>query len=625
MASSDGKLNISELDFTKIKENLQGFLTSQEDFVGYNFTGSSFDVLLDIMAYNTHYNAYYANMVANEMFLDSASLRNSVVARAKHLGYRPRSAQGSKAVITLTITPPDLPSAISIAKNTQFQGDVEGVSYVWCTSNSYSVNFNANGVYTVAGVDLTQGTPTTFRYTANTGDSDQKFILPNDNTDISTLEVKVQNSSTDTDTVVYTEATDITTVNSISKVYFIDEVEDGKFEVQFGDGTLGKQLANGNIVILSSLVCEADATNGAKTFSIVSDVGGYSNVKIETTSASAGGAVAADIDEIKFNAPKNFDAQNRCVTIHDYVALVKRDYGGAQAVVAWGGEDADPPVYGKVYVAIKPTSGSILSDSTKKYVEDEILKKRNIVGITPVVVDPDYMYLKVTSTVKYDSGTTTNSASQLKSTVTTAVTAFGDTNLKTFDKSFRYSKLIKEIDESEISVKSNQTSIQLKRLLYPLLGSDEAYTMPFSNQIYHPSNTFWGSVTSNTFSYTDSANTQWSGCRMQDNNGTIEVYRTSGEDRIIVNNNVGTVNYLTGKISLTSFKPLVIGSETTGNTTPLEVYITPASSDVNPLREQIILIESGDVTITMLDDAGTGTYVEGTISTTDGTTLATGY
>ena len=625
MASSDGKLNISELYFTKIKENLQGFLTSQEDFVGYNFTGSSFDVLLDIMAYNTHYNAYYANMVANEMFLDSASLRNSVVARAKHLGYRPRSAQGSKAVITLTITPPDLPSAISIAKNTQFQGDVEGVSYVWCTSNSYSVNINANGVYTVAGVDLTQGTPTTFRYTANTGDSDQKFILPNDNTDISTLEVKVQNSSTDTDTVVYTEATDITTVNSISKVYFIDEVEDGKFEVQFGDGTLGKQLANGNIVILSSLVCEADATNGAKTFSIVSDVGGYSNVKIETTSASAGGAVAADIDEIKFNAPKNFDAQNRCVTIHDYVALVKRDYGGAQAVVAWGGEDADPPVYGKVYVAIKPTSGSILSDSTKKYVEDEILKKRNIVGITPVVVDPDYMYLKVTSTVKYDSGTTTNSASQLKSTVTTAVTAFGDTNLKTFDKSFRYSKLIKEIDESEISIKSNQTSIQLKRLLYPLLGSDEAYTMPFSNQIYHPSNTFWGSVTSNTFSYTDSANTQWSGCRMQDNNGTIEVYRTSGEDRIIVNNNVGTVNYLTGKISLTSFKPLVIGSETTGNTTPLEVYITPASSDVNPLREQIILIESGDVTITMLDDAGTGTYVEGTISTTDGTTLATGY
>ena len=625
MASSDGKLNISELDFTKIKENLTGFLSSQAEFVGYNFTGSSFDVLLDIMAYNTHYNSYYANMVANEMFLSSASLRNSVVARAKHLGYRPRSAQGSKAAVTLTITPTDAPASISIPKNTQFQGEVAGVTYIWCTSNSHSVNINANGVYTVADVELTQGIPSTFRYTANTGDSDQKFILPNANTDISTLAVSVQKSASDTETVVYTEASDITTVNSISTVYFIDEVEDGKYEVQFGDGVLGKQLANGNIIILSSLICDAAATNGAKSFSVVSDVGGYSNVKIETTSSADGGAIAADIDEIKFNAPKNFDAQNRCVTIHDYVALVKRDYGDAQAVVAWGGEDADPPAYGKVYVAIKPTSGSVLSQSSKKYIQDEILKKRNIVGITPEVVDPDYMYLKVSSTVKYDSGTTTNSASQLKSTVTTAVTDFGNTNLKTFDKSFRYSKLIQAIDAAEISVKSNQTSIQLKRLLYPLLGSSGAYTLPFSNQVYHPSNTFWGSVTSSQFSYRDSANTLWDGCRLQDNNGTVEVYRTSGEDRIIVNNNVGSITYLTGKMVLTSFQPIAIGSETTGNTTQMEVYVTPSSSDVNPLREQIILIEPADVTITMLDDAGTGTYVEGTLSTTDGTTLATGY
>ena len=625
MASSEGKLNISELDFAKIKENLTGFLTSQTDFVGYNFKGSSFDVLLDIMAYNTHYNSYYANMVANEMFLDSASLRNSVVARAKHLGYRPRSAQGSLASVTLTITPTDKPASISIPKKTQFQGDVEGISYIWCTSNSHSVNINANGVYTVDSVDLNQGIPSTFRYTANTGDPDQKFILPNANTDISTLEVSVQLSVSDTETTVYTEATDITTVNSSSRVYFIDEVEDGKYQIQFGDGILGKTLANGNIIILSSLTCDAEETNGAKSFSVVSDIGGYSNVKIETTSSASGGAVAADIEEIKFNAPKNFDAQNRCVTIHDYVALVKRDYGDAQAVVAWGGEDADPPIYGKVYVAIKPTSGTVLSESSKKFVQDEILAKRNIVGITPEVVDPDYMYLKINSTVKYDSGKTTNSASVLKSTVTTAVTDFGDTNLKNFDKSFRYSKLIQIIDEAEISVKSNQTSLQLKRLLYPLLGSSGAYTLPFSNQVYHPSNTFWGAVTSGKFGYYDSANTLWDECRVQDNNGTLEVYRTSGEDRIIVNNNVGAMTYLTGKMALTSFKPISVGSETTGNTTPLEFFVTPSSSDVNPLREQIILIESDDITITMLDDAGTGTYVEGTLATTDGTTLSTGY
>ena len=615
MASSDGKLNISELDFTKIKENLQGFLTSQEDFVGYNFTGSSFDVLLDIMAYNTHYNAYYANMVANEMFLDSATLRDSVVARAKHLGYLPRSAKGSKASVTLTITPTDTPAVISIPQNTQFQGEVGGVTYIWCTQNSHSVNINANGVYTVSDVTLTQGIPSTFRYTANTGDADQRFLLPNANTDTDQLTVTVQTSSSDTESSVYTKANDITTINSTSKIYFLEESEEGKYEVQFGNGVLGKQLANGNIVILSSLICDANSTNGAKSFSIVSEVGGYSNVKIVTTSSAVGGAEPADIDEIKFNAPKNFEAQNRCVTIFDYVTTIKQDYSGADAVVAWGGEDADPPVYGKVYVAIKPTSGAVLTESAKTLVKDTILNKRNVVGITPEIIDPDYMY----------SGLTTNSASVLKSTVSTAVTDFGTTNLKTFDKSFRYSKLVQSIDEAEVSIKSNQTSISIKRLLYPALGSSAAYTLPFSNQIYHPANNFWGAITSSEFSYRDTVNTLWTGCRLQDDNGVLQVYRSSGDERILVDNNVGDVTYLTGKVALTSFKPVAIGSETTGNTTSMEVFVTPASADILPLREQIILIESGDVNVTMLDDAGTGTYVKGSISTTDGSTLTTGY
>ena len=625
MAAAEGKLNISELDFTKIKDNLTGFLTSQAEFVGYNFKGSSFDVLLDVLSYNTHYNAYYANMVANEMFLDSATLRDSVVARAKHLGYLPRSTKGSKAAVTLTITPSDSPSVISIPKNTQLQGEKDGVTYIWCTQNSHSVNINANGVYTVAGVTLTQGIPSTFRYTANTGDTDQKFILPNANTDTDTLTVTVQVSAQDTDSTVYTKANDITTINSTSTIYFLDEIEAGKYEVQFGDDVLGKRLANGNIVILSSLICDANSTNGAKSFSIVSEVGGYSNVKVVTTSSASGGAEAADVEEIKFNAPKNYEAQNRCVTIFDYVTMIKKDYSEADAVVAWGGEDADPPVYGKVYVAIKPTSGVILSDSAKTLIKDTILNKRNIVGVTPEIVDPDYMYLKIGSTVKYDSGMTTNSASVLKSTVSTAVTDFGATNLKTFDKSFRYSNLTQAIDEAEVSIKSNQTSIIIKRYLYPLLGSGAAYTLPFSNQVYHPANTFWGAVTSSEFSYNDSVDALWTGCKLQDEDGVVQVYRTSGEERIIVNNNVGTITYLTGKIELKSFKPIAIGSTTSGNTIPMEVFVTPASADILPLREQIILIESGDVSITMLDDAGSGTYVKGSISTTDGSTLSTGY
>ena len=624
MASAEGKLNVSELDFEKIKDNLVGFMSNQAEFVGYNFKGSSFDILMDLLAYNTHYNAYYANMVANEMFLDSATLRNSVVARAKHLGYIPRSARGSKATVTLTITPTGEPALISIAKNTQFSGDVDGVSYIWCTSNSHSVNLNANGVYTVADVGLTQGVPVTYRYTANTGDPDQKFLLPNSNTDTDSLSVVIQKSATDAESYTYSIANDITTVNATSNVYFLTEDEDGKYEIEFGDGTLGRGLSNGNIVILSSLICDADATNGCKSFSVVSDVGGYSNVKIQTTSAAGGGQMPEDIEGIKFNAPKNYDAQNRCVTTHDYVSLIKRDYSGAQSVVAWGGEDDDPPVYGKVFIAIKPASGSVLSNSTKGWIQNTILAKRNVVGVTPEVKDPDYLYLKVDSKVKYDSGLTTNSASTLKSTVTSAITDFGLTSLKDFDKAFRYSNLIKQIDDSEISVKSNQTSIQIKRYLYPLLGSSSAYTLKFSNEVYHPSNTFWGAISSDEFSYRDSANTLWTGCKMQDSNGVVQVYRTSGQNRILVDNDVGTIIYGSGKMELLSFAPVAIGSATTGNTTSLSIWVTPASNDVLPLREQIVLIESGDVKVTMKDDAGTGTYTSGATSDTDGSTLTTG-
>jgi hypothetical protein len=625
MASTEGKLNIAELDFTQIKENLIGFLQNQSEFVGYNFRGSSFDVLLDVLAYNTHYNAYYANMVANEMFLDSATLRNSVVARSKHLGYLPRSAKGSKALVNFTITPSDDPAVITIPRFTQFQGDVDGINYIWCTSDSHAVNINANLIYTVSDVELTQGIPISYRYTAATADVDQRYLLPNANIDTDTLTVTVQTSETESASFAYDLANDITTVNSTSKHYFLDAQDDGLFEVQFGDGILGKEIANGNIITLAGLVTDAGATNGCKSFSVVSSVGGYSNVQIITSSAAGGGVAQADIEEIKFNAPKNFDAQNRCVTVYDYVSLVKRDYPAAQSVVAWGGEDSDPPIYGKVYIAIKPRVGNVLSTAAKERIERSILAKRNVVGVTSVVVDPDYVYLGLDSTVKYDSSLTSNSEAILKKTVTSTIRNFGASNLKDFDKAFRYSNVIKLIDEAEVSIKSNQTAVSLKRYLYPLIGSTAAYTLKFSNEIYHPSNTFWGSITSSKFSYRDTANTVWEDCRFQDENGYIQVYRKFGIDRILVANNIGTITYSIGQINLTGFLPEAIGTVITGNTEPMTVSIIPASSDIKPVREQILLMEDSDISVTMLDDSPSGTYIEGVHSTVDGSTLRTGY
>ena len=625
MASTEGKLNVSELDFTQIKENLIGFLQNQAEFVGYNFRGSSFDVLLDVLAYNTHYNAYYANMVANEMFLDSATLRNSVVAKAKHLGYLPRSAKGSKAVVDLTITPMGDPAVITIPRFTQFQGDVDGINYIWCTSNAHALNINANLIYTVSNVELTQGIPISYRYTAETADVDQKYLLPNANIDTDTLTVTVQTSKTESASFAYDLANDITTVNSTSRHYFLDEVDEGLYEVQFGDGILGKEVSNGNIITLAGLVTDTTATNGCKNFSTVADVGGYSNVRIVTVDAAGGGAASADIQEIKFNAPKSFDAQNRCVTVYDYISLVKRDFPAAQSVVAWGGEDSDPPIYGKVYVAIKPRQGNVLSTAAKARIEKAILSKRNVVGVTSVVVDPDYMYLGVDTTAKYDSALTSNSEASLKATITSTIKSFSAISLKDFDKAFRYSNLVRLIDQSEISIASNQTAVTLKRYLYPLIGHTAAYTLKFSNEIYHPANNFWGSITSSKFTYRDNANTVWEDCRFQDENGYVQVYRKFGLERILVANNVGTVTYSIGQINLTGFLPEAIGTIITGNTEPMTVSIVPASSDIKPVREQILLMEDADINVTMLDDSPSGTYISGVHSTVDGSTLRTGY
>ncbi len=615
MADNASKLAVSELDFDNIKTNLKQFLGDQNEFADYNFDASAMSVLLDLLSYNTHYNAFYLNMIANEMFLDTASIRSSVVSRAKHLGYTPVSMKGAKAYVDLTITPADDPATIVIAKDTQFTSSVDGVAYTFCTSNSATVNVNANGVYTTANVELTQGIPLTHKYTANTSDPDQRFILPNANTDTSTLTVKLQISATNSNLHTYTAANDTTTVNSTANVYFLEEDEEGRYEVTFGDGTIGRALVTGNIIILSSLIADGDAPNGAKTFSPVSGVGGYSNVIVSTVTNAVGGAERDSISTIKFNAPKNYQAQNRAVTISDYKRLLERDYPAAESVIAWGGEEHDPPVYGKVYLAIKPQTGLTLSSATKSYIADTVLGGRNIVSITPEVVDPDYMYITVTSTISYDSTRTTESAEQIKNSISNTVYQYGVNNLGLFANQFRYSPMIKQIDETETSIESSLTSVKLRREITPILGSSTSYTLKFSNEIKHDSNTDI-SISSTRFSHNDDNGTLREDCELQDDNGILQVFRTSGADRVVVANNVGSVTYGTGVVALTSFAPTAISD----GTTKLSVTVEPESNDVKPYREQILLIANSDISLSMVDTSGTGkaTIVQTTSTTSSG-------
>ena len=607
------KLNIAELDFDSIKNNLKDYFASQAEFTDHDFGGSAISVMLDILAYNTYYNAYYVNMLASESFLDSAQLRDSVVSKASMLGYTPKSSIGAKANVSITVTPADAPATITIDKYTQFSSTVNGTSYTFCTSDSTTVT-PVNGVYTASGVTLAQGIPLTFRYTANTANTEQKFLLPNANTDMDTLTVTIQESASDTNTSVYTKATDITTINSTSNVYFINEHTNAQYRVQFGDGTLGRKPTTGNIVLLKALVAEGAYVNGANTFSASGTVGGYYTVSVAVTNAAAGGSDRETLESIKFNAPKTYETQNRAVTTDDYKKIVEGNVSGLDSVSVWGGQDHSTPTFGKVFVSAKPTGATSLSAAQITSIKESV-SSYNMVAITPEVVDPDIVDLIFDTTVKYDSRLTTLSSGAVAASVIDTMQTYKTNNLLKFGSIFRYSALSTDIDKTESSIISNLTTITAKKGITPSTTTADSYTISFNNAIYNPSTTYEGAVTSSAFAYTDSTGTAYSTCYLDDKNGVFRIFYLSGADKVILSETAGTVTYSNGYISITSFKPDSFSGST------IDFTITPAANDLVPVRNQIFEIANTNITITMQDDAGTGTST--TETTTSSTTTGT--
>ena len=610
------KLNIAELDFDSIKNNLKDYFASQAEFTDHDFGGSAISVMLDILAYNTYYNAYYVNMLASESFLDSAQLRDSVVSKASMLGYTPKSSIGAKANVSITVTPADAPATITIDKYTQFSSTVNGTSYTFCTSDSTTVT-PVNGVYTASGVTLAQGIPLTFRYTANTANTEQKFLLPNANTDMDTLTVTIQESASDTNTSVYTKATDITTINSTSNVYFVNEHTNGQFRVQFGDGTLGRKPTTGNIVLLKALVAEGADVNGANTFSASGTVGGYSTVSVAVTNAAAGGSDRETLESIKFNAPKTYETQNRAVTTDDYKKIVEGNVSGLDSVSVWGGQDHSTPTFGKVFVSAKPTGATSLSAAQITSIKESV-SSYNMVAITPEVVDPDIVDLIFDTTVKYDSRLTTLSSGAVAASVIDTMQTYKTNNLLKFGSIFRYSALSTDIDKTESSIISNLTTITAKKGITPSTTTADSYTISFNNAIYNPSTTYEGAVTSSAFAYTDSTGTAYSTCYLDDKNGVFRIFYLSGADKVILSETAGTVTYSNGYISITSFKPDSFSGST------IDFTITPAANDLVPVRNQIFEIANTNITITMQDDAGTGTSTTETTTSSTTTGTATG-
>ena len=372
MATTTKRIRVTELDFTEIKNNLKSYLKAQPKFADYNFEGSAINTLLDVLAYNTHYSAVYSNMVANEMFLDSAVKRDSIVSLAKHLGYTPRSSTAPTAVINVTInSPAGSPATLTMPSGTTFSTQVNGTSYSYVTQSDLTI-VPSSGVYTFTNVNIKEGTSIRYEYTKDSADFNQRFLIQDDRADTSTLKVLVQNSTTDATTTTFTRAENILDVKDTSEVYFLNAVEDGQYEVTFGDGILGKALSDGNIIVLEYLITNEETSNGAKTFTLSSTVGGTTNATITTVSNSQGGAVRETLDSIKFNAPKYYSSQNRAVTAEDFKVILPKLYGNVDSMQVWGGEDNDPPIYGKVFLSIKPVTGTTLTETTKASITKDI-------------------------------------------------------------------------------------------------------------------------------------------------------------------------------------------------------------------------------------------------------------
>jgi hypothetical protein len=584
------KINVTQLDFDNIKSNIKSFLQGQSTFTDYDFEGSGLSVLLDILAYNTHYNALYNNLTINEMFLDSASKRNSVVSIGKMLGYVPRSATCSQAVINYTVTAASNgPSALTLPQYSTFTTSVNGLLYTFYTTEAITVNGSSN-VYNFNNITVKEGSPLSYSYAVSDG---VPFLVPNANADITTLTVRVQDSATSSVYTAYTASTDVTSVAADSTVYFLKQIDDGIYEITFGDGIIGKALQPGNIVYLDYFVCNYDAPNGARLFNYAGrPVLNNASTSVACVTPAYGGGQPEDIESIRFNAPKLYATQNRAVTADDYKAIIYSQLPQAKAVSVWGGEDNVPPVYGKVFICVKPSDSNALTTTQKSLITSTILQNKNVVSVVPEIVDPDYIYIVLNVGVYFNERLTTLSAADITTLVTATINDYNNTDLQTFDGVFRFSKLSKLIDNTEKSIVNNITTVMLHRILQPRYNVSAEYLVNMINPIKYSAQ--GGSLSSTGFFIAGDNNTVY---YLDDYGTDIRLYSIgSNAEKIISNAQIGTIDHANGIIDIKNL------NVTSLNDSDFRLIVKPESNDVVSALTQIAEIDINSLTVNVIND-----------------------
>ena len=501
---ADNRLQVAELDFDTIKTNLKSYLKQQSQFQDYDFEGSGLDVLINLLAYNTHYNAYYLNMVANEAFLDTALLRDSVVSHAKTLGYVPYSKSASKAVINVTIESGSstvdtvtIPKGFVLLSNT-------------IDNQTYNFNVMADTTVTKSGtkyffenLEIKEGQFVAYSFTQDESANPKAiFEIPDADVDTNTISVSVRPSSSNSQVTIYNKVTDILDVTSSSEVYFLQEARGGKYKIYFGDNVIGKKINDGSIINITYLSTNGTAADKASSFTVSAAIGAFTNITVDTVSVAAGGTNRETVSEVKYNAVAQFATQNRLVTFKDYESYITKNYPSLDSISVWGGEEETPPVYGKVFISIKPKVDYYISETEKQRILDDIVKPKSIVSVQTEFRDPEFLYLLVNNFIQYDPKKTTVSADGIKNNIRNAIIGYRNSKLNKFGAKFILSKMQDVVDATNLnSIIGSETIVRLQKRFLPVLNQSKNYTIIFNAPLHR--GTITNKLTSTSFNVLD--------------------------------------------------------------------------------------------------------------------------
>ena len=598
-------LKITDLDFADIKANLKNYLKQQTVFQDYDFDGAGLNVLLDVLAYNTHYNAMAAHLSLNEAFLDSAQIRGNAVSRARMLGYVPTSEQAPKAQVDMVIDATDVPAenrpaALTLKRGTRFSSTVTGLPFPFVSTEASNTTL-VGTTYTFENVKLAEGNYNSIKYRVDNDIQIQKHQIPHKNVDISTLRVRVQANEESTSFDVYTKFETLLNVDSSSKIYHIQENNAGFYEVYFGDGVIGNKPQNNNIVTLDYVHTSGPEANGAGKaigsvgeFSLTDTVLSGSSETITTKIVASGGSDQEGLESIRYNAPITFSSQNRAVTTDDYRAIIKNNFSNIASINTWGGEDQAIPDYGKVFIAIRPNTAENLTAAEKTEIINTILKGKNVVSITPEIVNPNYSKLELDVVFKYNPNLTDRTAADLVAVVKDTLDDYSLNQLNRFDGIFRHSEVLRNIDKADPAIVNSTVRPYMFQNITPTANQLNNFTLTFPGTFFVPGGATQSVIESTSFSQGGVDNFFNDKAIDGSTERQIFAYKLVGDNKVTTIENCGTVSPSTGTVTLNNFSPVDV--------TAIRITVQPNSLDIAPKRDQILEISGSRLTVTAEED-----------------------